>query len=216
MFALVTAAPAPPFSPADGSYTYVSSMNGTDIGKTVITVKHGAAGIILSEQGGGTFNGTQGTLKDTLTLDTSQLAPTGYSVSANVDGRPMAMGLTFKGNDAFETGDVTQKTYDLAQNATHFVVLDMGPFSGWFALPAQMQAWNNAPAVAIVPAMGSGITIAPDTAVKATRPKTVPSSDASISVSAPMPFTLWYDPKSLLVDRLDFPTQGVSVTRVPR
>ena len=210
---LAVNAPAPPV-PADGTYTYVSSMNGTAIGKTAITVKHAAAGLVLTEQGGGTFNGQQGTVNDTLTLDPAQLAPTGYTLSANVDGRALNMALTFKGADAYQTGDVTQKTYDLV-DAKHFVVLDMGPFSGWFALPAQMQAWNDAPAVAIVPAMGSGITIAPAASNPGARPKTVPPADQAIAITTPMPFTLWYDPKTMLVDQLDFPTQGVTVTRQP-
>jgi hypothetical protein len=152
-------------------------------------------------------------VNDTLTLDAGQLAPTGYTMNAVVDGRALKMTLSFNGQDAHQTGDLADKTYDLAADTKHFVVLDMGPFSGWFALPAQMQAWNDAPAVAIVPAMASGIPISPDSAAKTARPQSVPASDSAISVVTPMPFTLWFDPKTLLVDRLDFPTQGVSVVR---
>jgi len=214
IFMLATIAPPTPAAPADGTYTYVSSLNGAPIGKTAITVRRDAAGIVLSEQGSGTFNGQQGVVKDTLTLETSQLSPTAYNVAANVDGRPVSMGLSFKGADAYQTGDL-QKTYDLVENAKHFVVLDFGPFSGWFALPSQMQAWNGAPAVAIVPAMQYGITIAPDAALPADHPKTVPSADTALNVTSPMPFTLWYDPKTMVVDLLAFPTQGITVTRQP-
>ena len=214
IFTLALNAPVPS-APADGTYTYVSSMNGAPIGKTAITVKHDGGGIVLSEQGAGNYNGQQGTVKDTLTLDSALLVPTAYNATADLNGRPVNMALSFKDGDAYETGDVTQKTYDLAQDAKHFVVLDLGPFSGWFALPAQMQAWNNAPAVAIVPAVGSGITIAPDATVKPDRPKNVPSNDAAINVTSPMPFTVWYDPATMLVDVLAFPTQGVTVTRQP-
>jgi hypothetical protein len=207
-----TAAPA---VPADGTYTYVSSMNGVAIGKTAITVKHDASGITLSEQGGGSFNGQQGTVKDTLMLDPQALSPTGYTLSAVVDGRPVNAAVTFKGTEASQTGDLAQKTYDLVQDTKHFVVLGMGPFSGWFALPSEMQAWNAAPAMAIVPEMGSGVTISPDASAKSDRPNGVPSTDTAISVSTPVSFTLWFDPNTMLVDRLDFPTQGVTVARQP-
>ncbi len=214
ILALTAATQGAPATPADGTYTYVSAMNGTALGKTVITVKHDAKSVVLSEQGGGTYNGQQGTVSDTLTLDPAQLSPVAYTANADLQGRPVNMALNFNGNTVTQTGDVVQRSYDLAQEAKHFVVLDMGPFSGWFALPAQMRAWNQTPATAIVPAMGSGITIAPDaSAASPARPKTVPAGDASLSVSQPMPFTLWYDPKTMLVDLLEFPTQGVTVTR---
>ncbi|HZT11439.1 MAG TPA: hypothetical protein VFA29_01415 [Candidatus Baltobacteraceae bacterium] len=213
--AAAAAAPAAPALPADGSYTYVSSMNGAAVGKTVVTIKRTAGGVVLSEQGGGTYNGQQGTLADTLTLDPSMLAPTNYSLRAVVDGRPVNAALAFKGASAVQSGDMLQKTYDLTPGAAHFVVLDVGPFSGWFALPAQLHAWNGAPALAIVPEFGSGVPIAPDTSSKAAPPAGVPAADASISVTTPMPFTLWYDPAAMLVDRLDFPTQGITINRTP-
>lgn len=207
-------ATAPAVTPADGTYTYVSSMNGAQLGKTVITVKHGTTGVVLSEQGGGTYNGQQGTVTDTLTLDPAQLTPLSYTANAKVQGQSEDMSLSFNGATATQTGNVVQRSYDLAQEAKHFVVLDLGPFSGWFALPAQMQLWNQSPATAIVPAMGSGITIAPSaSSAAAARPKSIPATDVALTVAQPMPFTLWYDPKTLLVDLLDFPTQGVTVTR---
>ena len=213
MLALAAGTGAAPVAPVDGSYTYVSSMNGTAIGKTVVTVKHTGGGIVLTEQGGGTFNGQQGTVSDTLTLDPQALAPTNYSLRATVDGRPVTMGLAFNGTSAVQSGEGAPKTYDLSQGAAHFVVLDIGPFSGWFALPAQMRAWNDSPAFAIVPELGYGVPIAPSAAAKTAPPAGVPSTDVAISVTTPMPFTLWFDPAALLVDRLDFPTQGVTVSR---
>lgn len=210
---LAAAAAAAPATPADGSYTYVSTMNGATVAKSVVTVKHAANGVVLTEQGNGTFNGQDGSENGTLTLDPQTLSPTAYSVTANVGGRPMNMAVHFNGSNASQTGDVAQQSYALSPSQSHFVVLDIGPFSGWFALPSQMQAWNDAPACAIVPAMGQNISIAPSATAPAVRPAGVPASDQAMSVTAPMPFTLWFDPKTMLVDRLDFPTQGVTVTR---
>jgi hypothetical protein len=125
----------------------------------------------------------------------------------------MQSSVAFKNNRATQTGDVT-KTYDLAADAKHFVVLDFGPFAGWFALPAQMQAWNFQPVIAIVPLYGQGVPITVDKSLTPERPKTVPATDVQMSVKNPMQFTIWYDPKTLVIDEMDVPSEGLYVTRL--
>jgi hypothetical protein len=201
-----------PATPADGTYTYVSSVNGAPVGKTSITVTHATTGLVLAEKGAGSYNGESGTIEDTLNLDGTTLAPSSYTASAIFGDRPMKASVTFNATSATQTGDVGTKTYDLVADAKHFVVLDIGPFSGWFALPAQMVAWNDAPALAIAPAFGHGFPLVATNQTPA-RPQNVPATDASIAVTQPVPFTVWYDPKTLVVDRVEIPTQGVIVTR---
>lgn len=200
-------------TPADGTYTYAMSLNGAQVETTAVTVKHDPSGkLVLSESATGNMNGRSGEVSDTLTLDET-LAPLGYSANASIaDSRSMQSSLAFKGARATQTGDVT-KTYDLAPNAKHFVVLDFGPFAGYFALPAQMQAWNDQPVLAIVPMYAQGVPIAVDKSLTPERPKNVPAIDVQISVTSPLQFTLWYDPKTLVVDEMDVPTEGVLVTR---
>jgi hypothetical protein len=200
-------------SPADGTYTYAMSLNGAQVETTAVTVKHDSSGkLLLSESATGNMNGRSGQVSDTLTLDET-LAPMGYSANASIaDSRSMQASLAFKGNRATQTGDVT-KTYDLVADAKHFVVLDFGPFAGYFALPAQMQAWNFQPVVAIVPMYAQGVPIAVDKSLSPDRPKNVPATDVQISVKTPLQFTLWYDPKTLVVDQMEVPTEGVLVTR---
>ncbi len=215
MLALILAAVMSTPAPADGTYRYVTSMNGAQVEKTQVTVKHDAAGnLLLSESATGNMNGRSGSISDTLTLDPA-LAPLGYSADASIaDSRSMKSTLAFKGAQAVQTGDVT-KTYALSADAKHFVVLDFGPFTGYFALPAQMQAWGDQPVVAIVPLYAQGVSITVDKTLAPDRPKTVPPTDAQISIKSPVQFTVWYDPKTLLVDEMDVPAEDVSVTRLP-
>ena len=203
-----------PSAPADGTYTYVSTMNGTAVGKTSITVSRAPAGVVLAEKGGGSLDGQTAAFQDTLDLDNT-LAPSAYNASASYGARAMKGSLTFKGATATEQGDGGTQTFDLSADAKHFVVLDLGPFSGWFALPAQMTAWNYAPVIAIAPVMGHGFPLAPTAQNDAQHPKGVPAADVSMGVKAPVAFSVWYDPKTLLVDRVDIPTQGVVITRTP-
>jgi hypothetical protein len=215
MLSLVLAAAVAAAAPVDGTYTYVTQFNGAQVEKTAVTVKHDPLGdVVLSENGGGVMNGRSGSISDTLTLNQA-LAPVGYSALASIaDSRSMRAALTFKNDQALQSGDVT-KTYSLVADAKHFVVLDFGPFTGYFALPAQMQAWNDQPVIAIVPLYAQGVPIVVDKTVTPDRPKTVPATDAQISVKNPVEFTVWYDPKTLVVDEMDVPSEGVIVTRQP-
>lgn len=213
MFALILATVVAAAAPADGTYTYVTSFNGAQVEKTAVTVSHDPSGkIVLSESATGNMNGRSGSISDTLTLDQT-LAPLGYSSNASIaDSRSMQANLAFKGDRATQTGDVT-KTYALNAAAKHFVIFDFGPFTGYFALPAQMQAWNDDPVMAIVPMYAQAVPIAIDKTLAPDRPKNVPATDAQISVKTPVQLTVWYDPKTLVVDQLDVPAEGVLVTR---
>lgn len=215
MLSLILAAALSVQVPADGTYTYVMSMNGAQIGTSALTVKHDAlGGLVLTEKESGNMNGRSGSIGDTLTLD-SALSPVRYLADASIaDSRNMRTTLTFKGDQALQSGDVT-KTYSLSADARHFVIFDFGPFTGYFAFPAQMQAWNDEPAVAIVPMYAQGMPISVDKTLPVSRPPTVPAADVQVSVATPVQLTLWYDPKTLVVDELDVPSEGVVVTRKP-
>ena len=212
--ALTLAAVTAVAAPADGTYKYVSTMNGSEIARTTIALKHTAQGVQLTENGAGSMNGQSGSVEDTFTLD-ERLAPSSYVADASVaDSRNMKSTIAFSGSQAKQGGDVT-KTYALGGASKHFVLMDVGPFSGFFMIPAQMRAWKNASVTAIVPNFGHSFVLAPDAALKPDRPAGLPASDQAYSFSSMVQLTLWYDPRTLLVDEVDVPTQGLVVRRLP-
>jgi hypothetical protein len=202
-------------APPDGTYAYVSTMNGAGIGKTAIAVTRNAAGdVVVSENGSANLNGQDGSVQDTLTLGPG-LAPSSYNALASIaDSRSMRSTLFFSGEQAKQSGDVS-KTYALTPGAQHFVLMDFGPFSGFFVLPAQMRAWNDRPVTAIVPLYAQSFGIAPDAAAAPKRPDGVPASDREITFNSMLTITLWYDPQSLVVDEVDIPSEGLIVKREP-
>ena len=213
--ALVLAAATSAWAPPDGTYTYTSTMNGAQIGKTAITVKRSAQTIVLTEAGSGSMNGENGSVQDTLTVD-AQLAPSTYTADASLaDSRNMRSSVAFSPTQAQQTGDVT-KTYPLAGASKHFVLMDVGPFSGFFMIPAQMHAWNGAAVTAIVPNFAHSITLAPDGALPPARPANVPKNDKAYSFDSMVQLTVWYDPATLVVDEVDVPAQGLVVVRQPK
>jgi hypothetical protein len=217
MLPLMLAIDAPAaIAPANGTYTYASTYQGQAVGRTTIVVTRTPAGtIVLSEAGGGSMSGMNASLQDTLTLDAASLAPTNYVVNANMAGQTGQERAVFNGAQAQISGTRGAQTFSLGTGASHFALIDFGPFSGYFALPAQIAAWHGAPFTAVVPLADEATTLTPDGAMKPARPKNVPAADAQVSFSTPLQITLWYDPKSLVVDQVDLPTQNVQVTRQP-
>ena len=206
------AAASAPTAPADGVYTYTVTIAGENTGKTAITLTHTAAGVQLAETASGSLGGSNFAATSTLALD-GTLAPASYSAVYNPPGRTVHAALAFNGGTANETADNGGVKFSLGQGTKHFVVLDGTLFSGFFILPAQLQAWSTPPVTALSPMFGRGGAIAVDTALKADRPKSVPARDVALSVSDPVEFTLWYDPGTLVVDELDVPQQSASYVR---
>jgi hypothetical protein len=213
MFALLLAASLLAPAPPDGTYSYTSTMNGAEIGKTSITLSRAANGdVVLSEAGSGNMNGQSGSVQDTLTLD-AQLQPKTYSSLASIaDSRNMKATISFDGGQARQTGDVN-KVYDLPAGTKHFVLTDVGPFSGFFMLPAQMRAWRDEPVVALVPNFAQSVPLTLDAALRPDRPAGVPAADAQMSFTNLVQLTVWYNPRTLVVDRVDVPSEGLIVTR---
>ena len=206
------AAATAPAAPADGVYTYIVTVAGESAGKTAITLTHTPDGLRLTETASASVGGSDFAATSNLTLD-GTLAPASYSAVYNPPGRTVHAAIAFNGGTASETADNGALKFTLDSSAKHFVVLDGTLFSGFFILPAQLQAWSTPPVLAVSPMFGHGGTIAVDAALKADRPKGVPAGDVAISVSDPVQFTLWYDPSTLIVDELDVPMQNASYVR---
>lgn len=224
MFALLTltsmlaqASPSPSAVPATqiapGTYAYKVSLAGASTGQSTITVKRNGAATEIDEDTSGTVGQTSGTAKAILNLG-PDLAPTSYQNAYAAGGYSGKISATFTAAQATVDGGMSgPKTFTLG-GAKHFVVLDGAELSGFIALPAQMQSWANAPALAVFPLYGQSISLAPKAADASTRPGTVAATDAGVTVdSGPAPFTIWYDPTTLVMDELDVPSQHFVVTR---
>jgi len=198
---------------AAGTYSYRSLMNGQSLGSTTIVVKHASDATEIDEQAGGTVNGVQATATATLVLG-ADFTPKSYQGQYAGGGQSAKSTATFSGNNAtLMPPGGTAKNFQLFGDAKHFVVIDGLLLAGFVALPAEMRAWNGATAIAVLPLYGQSLPLAPDTNAPA-RPATVPATDSVVSVSGAVPFALWYDPASLIVDELDVPSQSIVVTRV--
>ncbi len=206
---------AAPAFPADGTYTYVSTLGGQNAGTSSISVTRNGSSIQVVENASGTVNGTTSTAKATMSLAGADLAPASYAGNYVTGGSPMHVEVAINGATAKVSGSGgTVPPMSLVGDAKHFVIVEIGLANGLFALPAQMAAWQNPPTILVVPALGQGVPTTVQSLPAAQRPKTVPATDAGIQVTAgPQQLMEWYDPTTMLVDEIDVPSQNLVVTR---
>jgi hypothetical protein len=205
-------------APAPGTYSYNASLNGASAGSSKIVVTRDAGGAVtISETASGSVQGVDfsGTASYALNAD---LNPASYAGKYQIAGQSPTAGVTFGQNTATVNGPMNPgghaQTFGLLGGTSHFAVVEPGLVAGLFALPAQMHVWNGASLTVIAPVYGRDQALAPVSDTSPARPAGVPAGDASLSFGGNLPFTIWYDPTTLVTDEIDVPSQHASVTRV--
>jgi hypothetical protein len=211
--ALAAAVPAVP----SGSFAYTATYQGTPSGKSSLTVSRtGDQTTTISERAEGNVNGLDIAGTATLTVG-ADLVPTVYDGSYESGALKTVVTVSVTPSAATIVGTNSNGqaiTFPLSNGAQHFVVIEPGLMAGLFALPAQMQAWNGAPILAIAPSAARAQPFALDPGAKPQRPGGVPAADAALSFGGPLAFTIWYDPATLVPDEVVVPSQDAIVTRV--
>ncbi|HEY5258025.1 MAG TPA: hypothetical protein VIJ12_06535 [Candidatus Baltobacteraceae bacterium] len=209
--ALASSAPA---TPPDGSYTYQTSAQGST-GSSALVLTHAASGLQVVETASGSIAGVSATASATMMLN-ADLSPASYVGSYSGAGTNVQTTVTFGANGATETmtglGTAAPQTYALG-GAGHFAIVDGALVSGFAILPAQFAAWGNGSIQVVIPIYGRAEPIAVALATLP-RPSAVPKNDVALTVSGSIPFTEWYDPKTLVMDEVEVPSQSVTITRI--
>jgi hypothetical protein len=209
----VLAAAPPAASIAPGTYVYKASLAGTSVGTSTITVKQNGTVTEIDERASGSYQGESGSGSALLLLG-SDLAPTHYQATGSFAGSPTKDSATIDGTSASVTTPRGQtSSIGLLASTKHFVVIDLGTMAGFIPLPAQMKAWDDSPALAVVPTFGQSVALIPDDGPAPARPAGVPPADVAISFSGQTPFTIWYNPITFVPDEIDITSQGLVVVR---
>lgn len=205
--AAVAAAAAPP----DGTYTYDIATGG-QVSSATVTIKRDAVGLHVDEN----TSIASKSATATLVLDPMTLAPISYVAAYNPgSANPSSVAISFNGQSASETVDgQSGQPIGIAPlvGAPKMLVLDGALLAGFVVLPAIASSSSDNSMTAIVAANGTAYPIVIDRKLKAAHPATVPAGDTSVSVITPTAFTIWYDPRTLVMDELDVPLQGVTET----
>lgn len=205
---------APALTP--GTYTYTGTYQGVQSGTSTVTVRRNGATTTIEEKASGSINDMQvaGTVSLNLGAD---LAPTVYNGSYDSGALHTVVTVTVSPTSATLVGTNTggaQLAFPLKPPAQHLIVVEPGLMAGLFGLPAEMQAWNYDPILAVAPSIAKGESYALDTTAKPQRPDGVPAQDTQITFGGPLAFTIWYDPATYVPDAVVVPSQDAVVTRV--
>ncbi len=212
---LAALGPGIPALPA-GSYRYSATLAGTVAGSSTLTVADRGSTTNIDETASGSAQGLSFSGNASLVLG-ADLVPTQYDGSYVIAGQQARVAVALTPTTATVNASTTggqPQTYALDPNGKHFVVIEPGLLAGFFALPAQMRAWNDAAVTALAPALGTEEPIAPTAAPTSSRPPGVPAGDAGLAVGGRMPFTVWYDPATMIPDQIVIPSQDATITRV--
>jgi len=199
---------------AAGTYTYVPTLAGSPSGKTAITVTRNPDGSVsIAEDSSGTYQGMAGSTKATLSLGRDDATVTNYSAHLLVGPSAVDSSATFAGNSATVNGVGGTQTFNRVAGQ-QFVLIDGALMSGFIALPSQVAAWPNEPLELLQPIYGQATALITDASAKPVRPADVPAADVSLSVTAPLPMVEWYDPATMIPDRVEVTAeQPLVITR---
>jgi hypothetical protein len=205
---------APALTP--GTYTYTATYESVQSGTSTLTVRHDGDTTTIQENANGAINGVQVAGVVTLNLG-ADLVPTVYDGSYDSGAMHSVVTVTVGKTAATLVGTTTggyQMNFPLKPPATHLVVIEPGLMAGIFALPAQMQAWQYDPILAVAPSVAKGENFELDTTAKPQRPDGVPAQDTQITFGGPLAFTIWYDAATYVPDALVVPSENAVVIRV--
>ena len=200
--------PAPPA----GTYRYDALINGKAAGSSTVTVSSTPPLTKVVEVAVSHLATSDTHTNSTLLLNAA-LVPVSYVSTYKQQEDSMQGIVSFNGHSADVTTGGVNRTFQLGGTSKYFVVMDTATMSGLLMLPAQMRAWNDADATAIVPAVTQEAFLNVLRGVTVQRPASIPAADVSLSLQGEPPFVEWYDPAMLIVDEVDFPGQSLRIVR---
>jgi len=201
--------------PAAGAYNYTASMSGQPIGQWNVTVKRSDSATEIDENSWASLMGMTLSAKATLALAVD-LSPTRYTGNYRAAGQNVGVTVALTPASATITGtqSTSARTVALVADTHHFVVIEPGLLAGLFALPAQLASWNESTVTWLSPVTGAAQPLMKGAESAGARPSGIPTQDVELALTGQTAATIWYDPASLVPDRIEVPSQNAVLTRV--
>jgi hypothetical protein len=219
--ALLSAAPAyadaaAPVSP-DGVYSYTLKQNGGVLGNSTVTVRRSADGVHFRESQTLTTPLGPVDAQADEAVDGNNYAPLTWVATYTASGASHSFRLGISGSRAIQNVDGASRVPLVQQPGTQGItILDQALVSGFMVLPAQVAAGKAGVLTMLVPSANLALALRIDAGAAPAKPANAAAGDISLSVMSPLPLTVWYDPKTLIVDVIDVPSQSLVITLTKR
>jgi len=150
-------------------------------------------------------------------VDGNNYAPLTWVATYTASGASHSFRLGISGSRAIQNVDGASRVPLVQQPGTQGItILDQALVSGFMVLPAQVAAGKAGLLTMLVPSANLALALRIDTGAAPAKPANAAAGDVALSVMSPLPLTVWYDPKTLIVDVIDVPSQSLVITLTKR
>ena len=188
-----------------GTYRYAMSAGGSTIGSSTIVVERSGGTVSIGESA--TMGGTS--LVSHRSLDATTFATLAYQADAS--GKHLV--ASFEGNSATLAQGTASASITAAPGAPFFVNDNM--VAGFAQVPATLEV-TAAKQLTLACVCAGFVSVLANVlqAAAPARPAGVPADDDVVTISMEGAVaSLWFDPKTAVLDRLDLPSQQFTIVR---
>jgi len=199
-----------------GVYCYVQMEYGRITEESRITVVRRGAGVIIYDATVGALGRDSFSSHDSMHIGTD-LAPKDYSGRYRLRQWTSTARATLSDGSATAASNATggrPRKLALIPSTHHFVVIAAGLFGGIFMLPAQLHAWSASAVTALEPSLARTEILSTTAKPLLPRPANVPEHDGTFTVEGRIPFTVWYDRATFIIDEVVVPSRHATVARL--
>jgi len=211
---IATAAHAQALFLPDGTYDFALKQGSTTVATSTVTVKRSGSvvGIHEAESVQDPTIG-QVTISADESVTAEALSPLSFSGDYTASGKTTNVKLTIGPNYTgafYANGSRLSVPVRLLPESTAMMVQDQTLVLSFLCLPGLTQSVKATTLTQAVPTAGSIHLMRVDPAPQV-KPSGVPAPDTGVGVASPVAFSVWFDPKTGVVDEIDVPSQSLTI-----
>jgi hypothetical protein len=200
--------------PPDGTYEYALKQGATTVATSTVTVKRSGS-VVGIHEAQSVQDPTLGTVQISAdeSLLAESLAPLSFAAAYMASGKTTDIRVALSGNSgAFvHNGQRLSVPIRLLPGTQAMLVQDQTLVLSFLCVPGLVQIVRASGITQIVPTAGAIHPMFVDPAPQ-TKPSGVPAADAGVGIASPVSFSVWFDPRTGIVDEIDVPSQSLVVS----
>jgi hypothetical protein len=197
----------------DGAYTYALKQGSTTVATSTVTVKRSGSVIGIHEAESvqdPTLGAVQVSADESLVTET--LAPLSFSADYMASGKTTSIKLALAGNAGvfYANGQRLSVPVKLLPDTQSMLVQDQTLVLSFLCVPGLLQSVKATALTQVAPTAGTVRLMRVDPAPQL-KPTGLPAADVGVGIASPVAFSVWFDPRTGVVDEIDVPSQSLVI-----
>jgi len=210
----VTTAQAQALFPSDGTYEYALKQGSTTVATSTVTVKRSGSVIGIHESESvqdPTIGAVQISADESVLIESLQ--PLSFGSATLASGKTTDIRVTLSGNSGVFVHDGQRLSVPVRMlpGTQAMLVQDQTLVLSFLCLPGLVQSVKANGITQVAPTAGAIHIMLVDPAAQ-TKPSGVPAADVGVGIASPVSFSVWFDPRTGIVDEIDVPSQSLVVS----